>query len=85
MVICRKSRWLCVMVRSAAITHPTTRGLGRKTTSLSFVAFERLIDADPGSPRNRGKLSVRTQIQNVRTGEVPSNMEEFEGMSTRLH
>jgi hypothetical protein len=32
------------------VTHSTPRDLGRKATSLSFVAFERSIKAELGSP-----------------------------------
>lgn len=31
---------------------------GRKTTSFSFVAFERSIGTDPVLPGNRSKLSI---------------------------
>ena len=83
-VICRRFRCLGVMVWSALTTHWTLHDPGRKTTSLSFVAFERSIGADVDSP-GRSKLSVRTHVPTERTTQVPSNLEGFEGMNARLH
>jgi hypothetical protein len=65
-VICRRFRCLGAMVWSALTTHSILRDPGRKTTSLSFVAFEKSIGADVDSP-GRSKLSVRTQVLTERT------------------
>jgi hypothetical protein len=59
--------------------------LHRNVTCLSFVAFKRSIKADFGLPRNRAKLSVRTQMLNGRTDEVTGNIERFDGMRTSFH
>jgi hypothetical protein len=47
--------------------HSTLRDGERNTTSLSFVAFERSTEPDPGSPRNSSKLPARAQMLNGRT------------------
>jgi hypothetical protein len=67
------------------VTHSTSRGLGWKTTSLSFVAFERSIEAELDSPGNRSKFLVRTQKPSGRTVLFPINIEGFEGLRTPLH
>ena len=68
------------MVRSAVVIHLMSRGLTRKTTSSSLVAFERSIEADPDSTAKTSKLSVRTRMLDRPTGEVTSNIERFKGM-----
>ena len=66
------------------MTHSTHRDLGRKATSLSFIAFERSIKAELGPPGNRSKLWVWTQMPTGRTIQLPINIEGFEGMGTLL-
>ena len=44
------------MVWSVVMIHVTDGGSGRKTTSLSFVAFERSMEVKLESPVNKGKL-----------------------------
>ena len=56
----------------------------RNTTSLSFVAFERSIEADPDSTRSRSKLLERTLIPNGRTIRVVSDLERFKGIRALL-
>ena len=55
---CRRSRCSGVMVRSEMAIHSTLHDTSRNTTSLSFVAFERSIEPNPGSPGNGSKGSV---------------------------
>ena len=59
MVICRRYRCLGVMVRSAMVIHSMICDPGRKTTSRSFVAFERSSEVRSDQTRNRFKLLVK--------------------------
>jgi len=67
------------------MTHSTPCESIRKVTSLSLVAFERSIEVDPKSARNRSKLSAWTQIRDERTKQVASDVEGLEGMRTLPH
>jgi hypothetical protein len=67
------------------MVHSTLSDRGRKTTSASFVAFERSIKAGLDSPGNRSKLLVWVRMPNGRTNEVTGNAERFKGIRTPLH
>ena len=60
-------------------------GLGRKITSLTLVAFERLTETDRTPARNGTKLSAWLQVPNELTTKAVDNVEEFEGIGTLLH
>ena len=83
--ICRMSRCLCPVVWSAMVTHSALSDSSRKTTSLSFVAFERLIEADLGSSRNRSQLPMRIWVPDGPTTQTPVNVERLKGARAPLH
>ena len=65
--------------------HSTPIDSAQKRTSVSFVALERSIEADRGSPRSRNESSVWTQVPSGRTTRITGNFNIFEGMKTPLH
>jgi hypothetical protein len=64
--------------------HLTLHSPGRKTTSWSFIAFERSIEAGSDSPGNRSKLPMQILTSIRHTLKLQSNIEGFEGMGALL-
>ena len=84
MEIFRRSLCPGVMVLSALVIHTTSSSSGQNATSLSFVVFDRSIEAADGcASENSSQALALSQKQNKRT--TASYFEIFKGIRTPFH